>query len=127
MSAQLALRLDYRSLWDELRRLLREVVDQVGVKQVAYDLDLSPSQLLHALDERERHHVHAEWLPYLIVKAADDRIVEFVCALRGLEPTESKPLAADEELANLKEEVSKNFGPAIASALLTAAKRRRRS
>jgi hypothetical protein len=123
--AQLAL--DYvagdghRPHWQHLRRLLREVVDFVGCKEVAYDLDVSPSALLHALDERERHHVRAEWIPYLIRRAPNDSVLEFLASLRGLELVPRKELTPEEELARLKEELAKSLGPELVRGIYTRA------
>lgn len=99
---QLALRPDWGNVWQEFRRLLRDIVDYLGAKQVAFDLDVAPSVLSNALEERDRHRVRAEWLPYLLTQAPDDRAVEFLAALRGLECTPEKKRSPAEELHDLK-------------------------
>lgn len=99
---QLALRPDWSSVWQQFRGLLREVIDYVGVKQAAYDLDVAPSTLLNALEGRDRHHFRAEWLPYLLTQAADDKAIGFLAALRGLDIVPEKKRSPAEELADLK-------------------------
>lgn len=124
--SQLALRPDWANVWQELRRHLRDAVDHVGCKQAAYDLDVAPSALLHALDERDRHHVRAAWLPYLITQAPDDSAVEYLAALRGLECAPERRRSPAEELADLKAALTESLGPELRRAVLERAKGRRR-
>lgn len=107
--------------WTEFRRLLRTVVDHIGLKQVAYDLDIAPSSLLHALDERDRHHVRASWLPYLVRKAPSDEVVTFLAGLRGLDVVPRKELTAEEKLEKLQETLSRHLGPEILRGLYDSA------
>jgi hypothetical protein len=105
------------ALWQELRRLLREVVAHVGVKETAFALDVAPSSLLHALDERERHHVRAEWLPFLITKAPNDDVVAYLAGLRGLDLAPRRLLTDGERLERLEDTLARTLGPDILRAL----------
>lgn len=123
---QLALRPDWGSVWSEFRRLLRDIVDYAGVKQVAFDLDVAPSQLVNALEERDRHHFRAAWIPYVLSQAPDDRAVEFLAALRGLECVPERKQSPAEELADLKGALADCLGPELRQAVLLKAKGRKR-
>lgn len=126
MSAQLELTPDYAALGATLRRLLREVVDSIGPKEVAYDLDIAPSSLQHALEGRERHYVRIDWLPYLVRRAKTDEAVEFLAALRGLDVVERPTQTPEQELRALREAVKDSLGADLANAVLAKAKRGRR-
>lgn len=111
--SQLALGLAHDGAWHEFRRLLRAVVDFVGVKQVAYDLDVAPSILLNALEERDRHHVRADWLPYLVRKAPNDDLVTFLASLRGLDVVPRRELTDAEKLERLDGVLKRHLGEGI--------------
>lgn len=125
---QLALRYDGQAQaevdWTRLRDLLREVVDFVGVKQVAFDLDIAPSSLVQALNGHDRHHVRLAWLPYLVRKAPNAAVLEFLAELRGLEVQPAKPLTPEEELAALKEALDESLGPELRTAVLAKARKK---
>jgi hypothetical protein len=95
-------RFEHAEQWAELLDAVGEVVRAVGLKQVAYDLDQQPSVLAHALAERERHYVRAEWLPYLVAHAPSDRIVALVASWRHLEVKPRHELTPAEELRAYK-------------------------
>lgn len=109
-----------------LLKLLRAVVDVVGVKQVAFDLDTSPSGLLHALEGKDRH-LPAKWIPYLIRKAPSDEIVEFLAGLRGLEVQPRVELTAEQRLERLEEAMSETLGEDIRRVIQQRARRGRRT
>ena len=122
---QLELRPDYPTIWQQIRRLLRSIIDARGVKVVAGELDVAPSQLLNSLDERDRHHVRASWLPWLIVNAPreqGDALLELLAGLRGLEVIAARPTTPAEELADLKDAISESLGPDLRTAILARAK-----
>lgn len=124
---QLALRYDGAGYWDsawaELRRLLREAIDFKGLKQVAFDLDVAPSALLHAIDERERHHFRASWIPYLVANASNDDLADFFAGLRGRETIPAKPVLPEEENAAIKEALERHLGPELRAAILATARK----
>jgi hypothetical protein len=125
VSNQLPLRYDGRShldgVWAELVEEIRSVVAVRGLKEVAFDLDVSPSQLSHSLSERASHYLRANWIPYFVTHAPTHRIVELLAELRGLETRESAPLSADEDRNSLREVIRRKFSPDIARALLADA------
>lgn len=128
MSAQLSLRPDWDTLWHEDRRLLRAMVDAIGLKQVCFDLDVAKSLLLNALDERDRH-MQARWVAYLVATAPrelGDEWARRTAALRGLEVVEAKPVSPEQELIALKEVLTESVGPDIYRAIVAKAKARRR-
>lgn len=92
--------------WTALLAIIRDVVDEVGLKQCAFDLDVSPSQLSHALNERERHHVPARWLVYFVRRSRHDDLPAFFAQLRGLELVARPTISPEEELRRLKEAMS---------------------
>lgn len=94
---------DADNRWINLLAILRSVVEEIGLKQVAYDLDTSPSQVSNALNERDRHHVPARWLVYLASKSRNDDLAWFFAELRGLSLTTPPALTPEEELRRLKE------------------------
>lgn len=115
MSVQLGL-FDRKEDASRLRRAaLRaagEVVDAVGPKVVAAELDMGSSQLRDSLAERERHHLTLE--EFFIVLACDDtgRILAALCEATGYEaPIRKRQLDDTEKLERLIRSVSK-AGPA---------------
>lgn len=99
--------------WEELLAAMREVVDLRSLKQVAFDLDVSGSALNHALCERERHNVLARWLPYFVIHAPNDKLVEILARLRGLEVKEREELTPEEELRRLKSAMRAKLGDEV--------------
>ncbi len=100
------------------------MVNAIGLKQVAFDLDVSKSQLLNAFDERNNAHVHAEWIDYLVTKAPrelGDEYVASLAALRGLEVIPAKPRTPTEELQDLKDALAESLSPDIRAAILARA------
>jgi hypothetical protein len=100
MPEQLSLRYNPRfaraEAWDELLDAVREVVRDVGLKQAAYDLDVQPSALAHALAERDRHYLRLEWLPYLAGNDNRLKIIRCIAAWAGLEVKPRQQLTAEE-------------------------------
>jgi hypothetical protein len=98
---------------ERLLDLEREAVSEIGIKQVCFDLDISPSQLAHALAGRDYHYVRAEWLPYLVAKAriAGPKIAKFFCSLCALDAVPRRELTAEEKLERLETSLRKNLGP----------------
>jgi hypothetical protein len=94
---------DADNRWAHLLNILRSTVDELGLKQVAYDLDTSPSQLSNSLAERDRHHVPARWLVYLATRSRHDDIPGFFAGLRGLELSTPPVMTPEEELRRLRE------------------------
>lgn len=55
---------------------ISEVVARASLKEVAYRLDVPPSQLANALKERDRHYVRLDWLPAIMELAAEHDLAE---------------------------------------------------
>lgn len=103
--------------WAALRRMLRAALDDVGVKQAAYDLDVAPSVLLDGLAERGRHHAHAEWVPYLVARARSHELVEYLAGLRGLEVRKARPASPEERLEATEAALGELLGPELLAVL----------
>jgi hypothetical protein len=115
--------------WQLMLKLIRGIVDDIGLKEVAYDLDVSPSQLNHCLNERERHNVPAKWIPYFVTKAKDDDLPSFIALLRGLQVKPRKELTPEQKLEKLERALAAELGEGVREAVYERAygepKRRR--
>ena len=100
------------SAWRDLKKMICEAVEEIGHKEVAYALDVSPSYLSHCLAERERHSIPLRWLPILLRMAKTDGLLSYLAALRGREVVAPEVLTPEEELVRMKQALLKNFGPA---------------
>ncbi len=103
---------DGAGLWYSLQKEIATCVDEIGPKEFAYAVDVSASQLSHALAGRERHHVPMRWLPVLLRMAKTDRLLRFLAAMRGRDVVAPEVLTPEEELTRTKQALLKNFGPA---------------
>ena len=102
---------------------MRQVVDALGVKQVAFDLDVAPSHLVNALEERDRN-VPLKWLPYILVNAPahlGDEILIRLARLRGRDVVEAAPPDPAAELEMLKAALGEELGPTARAAILQKA------
>lgn len=109
--------------WDEDRRLLRRMAEAIGLQEVAYQLDVSPSQLSHALDERERN-LPARWIRFLVARAPEDLAREYVARIAGLRKwrlVDAPPMTPAEELSALKDALASCLGPEMRQVVLTKA------
>lgn len=108
---QLGLRYDDRwqrqQEWQQILEELRAIVTALGLKQVAFDLDVQPSQLSHALAERERHRVAAEWLPYFLSKAKNDRLARLLAGIAGYEVQPRRELTDREKVERFEAALAK--------------------
>lgn len=123
---QMDLAFEGEPTWEDDRRLLRQIAEGIGLKQVAYDLDVSPSQLSHALDERDRN-MPAKWIRYLVKNGPSELAEEYIARLallRRLDVVALPPLKPEEELAQLKEALAQCLGPELRQAVLQKARRR---
>jgi hypothetical protein len=105
------------TLWrDEILPEIQRIVSFIGLKQAAFDLDAKPSALSHALAERERHYVRAEWIPYFLAKAPDDALADKLAAIRGLETARPAALTPEQKL-NKIEQALERMPAGIAAAI----------
>ncbi len=95
---------------EELHEEVSAIVSEIGLKTVAFDLDLQPSLLAHALAGRERHFMRLDWLPYFVSKAKTPRLVAVLANLCGLELKPRTELTPTEKLTRV-EQVLADCGP----------------
>lgn len=94
--------------------VVREIVATATNKQVAYDLDISPSSLADALAERQDRGIKLAWLPVLMARAAPAQRIELLAALgdsHQLDVVPRKVLTPEERLARLEEALRTKLGP----------------
>lgn len=96
----------HNDAWQVLRKLLQSAVDQIGLKQCAYDLDTSPSYLSNCLNERDRHHFPARWLPYLIINSKTDDLLKFLALVGGKSIGPRKQLTDAERVQKLEKAIA---------------------
>ena len=105
--------------------VVREVVGAVSLKQVAYDLDVSPSTLSDSLNGREHRPFRLEWLPVVMARASEMQRAALLSALanpHGLEVSRRKVLTPEERLSRLEELVRLELGQ-VGESLLKKANR----
>ncbi len=112
-------------LWEQILDAIRDVVRVRGPKEVAYALDLSPSELSNGLAERDRHEIKLRYLPYFLRARITDELPRLIVEFCGLSLGEARPLTAAEKLERL-EAAALRSGPAGQAILDEAYGRRRR-
>lgn len=85
--------------WLALLKAVRAEIDRRGLKEVAFELDMQPSQLSHCLNERERHNLPMRALPYLVMHADNDALPVLIASWRALKCEPRAPLTPEEEVA----------------------------
>lgn len=110
--------------WGQLLDLIRDIVRLRGAKEVAYALDISPSELANGLAERDRHGVKLRYLPYFLRARATDDLPRLIVEYCGLSLGEPRPLTVAERLERL--EVAVRSSGAAGQAILEEAYGRRR-
>lgn len=104
--------------WDSELGWFRRAVDVLGHKEVAYRLDVQPSNLTDALHERERKNVHGRWISVVRRMASPALLaehLELICSLHGYAvPKRKKPMTDAEENRAIRE-LLRTHAPAIAS------------
>lgn len=127
MAEQLPLRYDgvttAGAWWRHLLGEMERVVSFVTLKQASFDLDLKPSQLAHALAERDNRHPRAEWIPYLVHRAPDLELARALVAPAGLVVERAPEMTAEEKLARLETTIGEHLGPELRAALFERAYR----
>jgi hypothetical protein len=93
--------------WADMLAWLRRAVDVIGHKEVAFKLDIAPSQLTDALLERERKDVKAKWLPTVARMAPEEMRTEYVRLINvslGYDvPKRARVRTPEEELREMRE------------------------
>jgi hypothetical protein len=103
-------------------RLFREVVDRVGLKVAAGELDVAPSQLAHCCAARGSNHVQAEWLAWAVRQQGGEEIARHLAGLAGFELVPAAPLDPAEVLDSLR----KFVGPEVLALAVQDARANRR-
>lgn len=104
--------------WTDLLKWFRLAVEICGHKEVAYKLDIAPSQLTDAMLERERKDVKAKWFP-IVARMCPESIarqyVDIVNRQAGYDaPTRKRVRTPDEELREVRE-ILKREAPGLLS------------
>ena len=102
-----------RGVHATVMQVVREIVATATNKQIAYDLDVSPSTLADAIAERQDRGIKLSWLPVLMARATEAQRIALVDALanpHGLEVSRRKVLTPEERLARLEELVRLELG-----------------
>lgn len=106
--------------------LLRDVVeDNGGVKVVAGELDVQPSQLSNALAGRNYNHVWAEHVPWLVRHDRSLAALRYLADLCGMDLVPQRKQTAEEELAALHDALAEQHGPEMLALVHAKARRRR--
>lgn len=94
-----------RDHWQAILAVLSETVQRVSLKEAAYRLGVEPSALAHALRERDRHYVRAEWIAPLLELAASvdlgEKLAAVLVAPARLSVVASQPLTPEQELQRI--------------------------
>jgi hypothetical protein len=93
--------------WAEVLDCVRDIVRARGNKDIAYALDVSPSDLSHALAERNRSELKLRYLPTLLRLRHNDDLPKAIARAAGLELAPARPLTAAERLERLEAALSR--------------------
>jgi hypothetical protein len=101
------------ALWARKLAWLRRAVDVLGHKEVAFKLDVAPSNLTDALLERERKDVKAKWFDVVLAMPLPAEMkaeyVRMTCDALGYEmPERRRTKTAEEELRELRQLLKAN-------------------
>jgi hypothetical protein len=111
------------ALGDEFIRILRLVVDRVGLKQAASDLDCSHSFLSNCLMQRGTNHLRAEWVPWLLRHDVSGEALAFLAKCCGKQVEPVRVLTPEERLERWERVVARELGPAVTAALMASVER----
>ncbi len=104
---------------------LNRIVDEMGLKEAAFAIDVQPSHLAHALAERNRHHVRAEWVLPLLLRSRDMGLAKAIMEPAGLAVREREQLTAEEKLERLERTLGETLGPDLRRSIYDKAWRRK--
>jgi hypothetical protein len=63
---------------------LRQAIEFVGLKEMSYRLDVSPTYLSDALHERDRKSVRLAWLPSILIAVPEAARAELLAEIAGV-------------------------------------------
>ena len=93
--------------WTQELAWLRRAVDVVGHKEVAFKLDIAPSQLTDALLERERKDIKGKWIRTIVRMVPEEMRAEYLRIVNtscGYEPPKrKKPRTPEQENRDMRE------------------------
>jgi hypothetical protein len=93
--------------WEVELAWLRRAVDVIGHKELAYALDIKPSNLTDALLERERKEIKGRWLPTILRMIPEEMRGEYlriICSGLGYEtPKRIRTKTSAEELREMRD------------------------
>jgi hypothetical protein len=92
--------------WTEILAWFRRAVDVLGHKEVAYRLDVQPSNLTDAINERERKDVKAKWITVVLRMCPETlrrEYLEIVGGHHGFEVKRARVRTPEEELRDMRE------------------------
>lgn len=98
-------------------KLLTDVVERVGRKEAAYELDVQPTHLSHILAGRNGNYMRAEWVPWLVRHDVSGEALRFLADLTGHDLVPQRALEPAEELAALKAALDKCLGTPVKEAI----------
>lgn len=104
--------------WQRLLAALRGAIDHLGLKEVAFELDVSPSMLCDSLNERERKRFAAEWIPVVMLMsptAMQTAILEALAALTPFKLEKRRKMTPEEENRALRAHLRREAPGALRS------------
>lgn len=97
--------------WQELLAELRRTVAMVGLKEAAFACNAKPDRLSHALAERDRHYLRAEWVQPILMLSPDLGLAKTLVRPAGLDVEHKEELSAEEKLERLEFVLESSLGP----------------
>lgn len=92
--------------WRRWREALGQEIDRLGgLKEVAYENDAKPSDMAHALAERDRHYFRGQWIVWLLRRSR--ALAQLAAEMHGEELSKKKPLTAEEKCKRYERELAR--------------------
>jgi hypothetical protein len=85
----------------------RSIVDAVGLKTVAFDLDANKSLVEHALAHRNNNKVSLDWAAYLLRKDEPQRLIRSLCDIAGGDFVPREKLTDAQKIARYERALAK--------------------
>lgn len=88
--------------WHEVLDVVNPVIGELGLKDVAFELDVAGTSISNAQHNSPRHPFHGRWLLYLILKDKSKRLIGALCRMAGGRFVPDEPLTEAERLRRLE-------------------------